>query len=631
MPGTTIRSVCPDPAIFPSIQGTEGCDAITADWAGGAFDAVNNRLLIQGGGHAGYAGNETYALNLGDGTGNPTITRLTNPTSTVRDGCVNGGTYADGKPVARHTYDQLAYLPDQNAMFMWGGSQWQCGNMASDTWMLNLTTFVWTRGTDTNKPSGNFSRACAYHPAGHLVYCRDDFVLKSYNPVNDTWTTRSTSFGVGEYKTGVIDTTRHRYYMTTPASSTTLYYYDIRDPASTNLVIQTLTTSGCTWNGQIGMAYDPVQDRIVTWNGGNSVQVYDPTANSCSTVTYSGGPTAMANGTYGRFRYSAKLNVFVTCNDVDVNCYALRLTAPLNTADADFQQRCNAAGVIICENFDNAATFVTPSGSLTGIFPDSGSVIRGTRDTSTKASGAASLKFNLPTNGGANISGFWIQNWNKIFAPNTTFWVQLRYRGDAPFFAENWYADNNTMPKIVIFYNTSSGSCAATEITTVSYRGQGLPNMYHHCGSRDFGDGNNGSNVGLHIQQGDFTCEYPGPFTEPPCYKFKANNWTTLTYKIEQGDCGVANSTITSWVADETNLTPRRYTYAPGYKLDCDGTGYNVLQLLPYMTARSSGVTHAAANVWYDELIVSSQSIAAPGGAIISAPSAVKLIRSRGY
>ncbi|MEK6578900.1 MAG: hypothetical protein AABZ55_06710, partial [Bdellovibrionota bacterium] len=63
---TKIRPVCPNPALYPNIQGVEGCSAVTADWSSGVFDTARNRLIVWGGGHNGYLGNEIYALNLNE-------------------------------------------------------------------------------------------------------------------------------------------------------------------------------------------------------------------------------------------------------------------------------------------------------------------------------------------------------------------------------------------------------------------------------------------------------------------------------------------------------------------------------------------------------------------------------------
>ena len=79
--------------------------------------------------------------------------------------------------------------------------------------------------------------------------------------------------------------------------------------------------------GGPGFTYDPVQKRMVGWAGGNTVYIYNPDTDSCSTVTNAGGPTTIqGNGTYGRFQYSPASGVFIVVNDIDSNAYTLRLS-----------------------------------------------------------------------------------------------------------------------------------------------------------------------------------------------------------------------------------------------------------------------------------------------------------------
>ena len=81
-----------------------------------------------------------------------------------------------------------------------------------------------------------------------------------------------------------------------------------------------------------GLAYDPVQDRIVGWAGGNTVYILNPSTGVWSTQTYAGAPAVLSNGTHGRFRYSPTSNVFVVCNYYfDSDCYTLRLTSGSGT------------------------------------------------------------------------------------------------------------------------------------------------------------------------------------------------------------------------------------------------------------------------------------------------------------
>ena len=297
------------------------------------FDTARNRLLIWGGGHTGYAGNELYALALDT----LTMTRLNDP-STSLSNCT--GAYPDGKPVSRHTYNHLAYLPNQDVMFAWGGSQWQCGSIADDAWILNLSTLSWTQKSHAGGPIGNhFGVGASFDPNSGLVYAHDGSDLFSYNPSADTWATRSSSslspqfFG---YTSGAVDPVRKRYLLHgndhtgSPIPPETLYWYDISNPTASVREQSALTTgcSGFIGNYEFSMEYDPNQDKFVGWNGGNTIYLLNPDTLSCTTVTYAGGPSAVANGTFGRFRYSPTLNVFVVCNSVNANCYTLRLTPP---------------------------------------------------------------------------------------------------------------------------------------------------------------------------------------------------------------------------------------------------------------------------------------------------------------
>ena len=117
---------------------------------------------------------------------------------------------------------------------------------------------------------------------------------------------------------------RYSYYA---ADDRTLYWYDISS-ATGMLTRQSGATTGCTFMDTYaaGWDYDPELDRLVAWSGGNSVQLLNPDTRVCTTVSYPGGPAAITQGTFGRFRYSLRSQVFVTCNDVDDNCHALRLS-----------------------------------------------------------------------------------------------------------------------------------------------------------------------------------------------------------------------------------------------------------------------------------------------------------------
>lgn len=156
---TILRNVCAVTQGFTDVTFVEGCDAVTADWNSAAFDTTRNRLILTGGGHNGYGGNELYALQLDDVP--IRMVRLTDPalpqsggtceTLTPRTSAPGGatsvGTYPQSSPQpnSRHTYGGLQYIPYLDVFWMTGGSLAYpvggsvCGR-SSATWQYSFGT-----------------------------------------------------------------------------------------------------------------------------------------------------------------------------------------------------------------------------------------------------------------------------------------------------------------------------------------------------------------------------------------------------------------------------------------------------------------------------------------------------------
>jgi len=131
--------VCPDAQTYSAIQANEGCSAVINDWSGGAQDETRNRLIVWGGGHGGYFGNEVYALDLTT----LEMLRLNDPSDVAGydfGNCYSPDAYADGRPVSRHTYDGLSYVADADKMYAFSGAKAPCGYQDDDTWVLDLAT-----------------------------------------------------------------------------------------------------------------------------------------------------------------------------------------------------------------------------------------------------------------------------------------------------------------------------------------------------------------------------------------------------------------------------------------------------------------------------------------------------------
>src|SRR5262249_16811852 len=81
----------------------------------------SDSLIVWGGGHSDYAGNEVYAFNLAT----LSWTEVTNPSSTA--GGDNNGVLSDGTPVSRHTYDGMTFISGTNQMFETSGADAPAG------------------------------------------------------------------------------------------------------------------------------------------------------------------------------------------------------------------------------------------------------------------------------------------------------------------------------------------------------------------------------------------------------------------------------------------------------------------------------------------------------------------------
>jgi hypothetical protein len=330
IPNTLLQPVCPN---IPQIQGAIGCQGVIAAWNGGIADTNRNRLLFTGGGHQNYWGNEVYSLNLSD----LTLTRINNPVfpSSIPSCTEDWGNppTVPSTPAARETYSGLAYLQHLDKMWLFGGALGTSGCRSTGMWMLDLPTLTWQRMDPTNGTQETVYtdiNYADYDPQTKLVYVyiANNDVLASYNPDTNTMTEllNHNSYGVGAYSNGVLDPKRHLFVIL-GAGFAGSYDLTTTPPTFRKFSSQTVGCSGIQGPNYPGLAYDPVQDKIVGWAGGNTVYLFDTPTLTCTAVTYPGGPPAQqTNGTYGRWRYFPALNVFAVVNDWKQNAYTLRLT-----------------------------------------------------------------------------------------------------------------------------------------------------------------------------------------------------------------------------------------------------------------------------------------------------------------
>lgn len=685
MPNTKLQTsngVNTDPAICPPNNfGNSGygfsdsCRWVWEAWNGGTIDDDQERLLIWGGGHSDYSGNELYALRYGKTI--PDLVRLTNPTVPISvkgrgfipDNCANEGFGADCRPNSRHTYGGIAYLPDgSHKMYVHGGSVAPTGYRVKDLWSLDASSCInpvkgaiqvdpcnWTR-LDTCG-TGQHDATCRQNPypdtgsdqmywawdrqtLSYYAYTPNGCAFWNYNPKSNTW--KPLDSGVC---TGVADTAAeidpvNRYFVFVGHGH--LYAYSLSSP---HKLADHKNGTGCaapanTYYG--GVAFDPVDNLLIVFPEtlGNFVYTINTATWTCNSETYSGGPAPNPHitdpnnyhGIMGRVRYSAKEDAFIMHPYPTMNAWFLRRRGEPSSATSDFLKRCNAAGVIVCQGFDTAAiaTCHKHSYNASGFYAGTDDDVTCPKlDSSTYRSGFSSALYTIPSQAGSDPTGSWRQffqgdldgtaNTSHTFGPpgqpgtdGNHFYIQYSQKGDHAFFTNKWpYTGGGLSYWKQQIIARGDGSCGGEELTTVNAYNGGFPQMYSNCGSELLQVPLAGGDALL--QQGDYNCHYQNP-PHRACFYYRESEWMTFYYDVELNSFGGANSVVKAYVS-VNGQSYKQWINIPNFVQYQDGAepGYNMIYLFPYMTGRDKTKSAGpVAHTWYDELIVSTRPIAAP-------------------
>ncbi len=335
IPNSNLDQVSPSP--IPA--GSTGVKTVMEGWGGGVFDTKRDRLIVWGGGHTNYAGNEIYAFDINTQQWN----RITEPSS------LNGWTdgdreYSDGSPISRHTYGYIEYLPPPYDQFFVGGGAglWEGGFDDNLTFIFDFQSSKWIKETNPT-PNPSIGAIAIYDKVADKVWMHNagkGTFMSEFNPKKREWTNRGTMWTesdgwIGYYWSGAIDPIRRKLIA---IGNGNLYLWDLSkkgDIANTKPI-----TTGATEVLSMkspGFQYDPVSDQFIAWNGGANIYTLDidtmkwtkvPPAPSNTVI-----PTSAAEmGTFGRFRYVPSRNVFITVNRVNENVYIYRHTSAKTTS-----------------------------------------------------------------------------------------------------------------------------------------------------------------------------------------------------------------------------------------------------------------------------------------------------------
>ncbi len=317
-PGTKLYDTCKNAATFgDGVYLIVGCTAIVSAWGGGAYDSWRQRMAVWGGGHADYGGNEVYAFDLKS----MQWTQLTQPSRPP----FNQDPLEDGNPVSRHTYDGVEFISHRGTMFAWGGSRSTDGNGTKLTWEFDFESRTWTNlSPQPPAISAAVDFGLAYDPVSQRVFLHAHAMLSSYDFDSNKWTLLM-DFGYPPYngifdlwkpRTGAVDPKRRLFI--TAGSGMRMLVWDIDSGQVLSLDGPWSTvTGGETVLGRRapGLDYDVAAEQIVAWSGG-APYALDADAKAWVPLSADGAPAEQTpNGTYSRWRYAERYNVFVLVND----------------------------------------------------------------------------------------------------------------------------------------------------------------------------------------------------------------------------------------------------------------------------------------------------------------------------
>lgn len=312
LPNTKIRSV------LPSAPQTGNPVNIVDAWSGGTVDTKRSRLLVWGGGHTDYWGNEVYALDLST----LSIKRIVEPSPSTSQSSCNSA-LPDGTPVSRHTYGGLNYIGHADRMFSVGGSMAPCGSADMATWTFDFTAQKWQQVVSTSPLTPSYGFMAAYDAVTKSVLVKDRSDFYSYSLETNKYTRLNTSTqDVSLYFSGTLDTKRRKFVMVGDG------VVKVIDLATNQMsVLATSNAPSALSSASPGVAYDPVADRIVVWSGGSNVYALNMDTNVWSQVATNQGPTSAASseGTFGRWGYIPQYGVFALINNIDQNAWVFRL------------------------------------------------------------------------------------------------------------------------------------------------------------------------------------------------------------------------------------------------------------------------------------------------------------------
>ena len=293
-------------------------------WNGLAVNRDNNRVYLAGaGGHADWAGNEAYEIDLQADQPRWRLLRGPTPGTAIS---IEVEYYADGRPSSTHLYYALQYVRSHGRIFrLSAGSNWGSGNFSSsnvDAFSLASNDWdpagTWQGGMPAG---GNIGRPYAQHEATDDAFTFFGGSFRKWTASTAMWSTlaaRPSYAGndVVSESPSAVDTTRQRVLFTRNAYRVMQLQGLVVTFSGTSMASDvTFTGPGAASaiQQQAGLEYLARDDAyfLKTSTGGAVTRINASTFEATVQPTTGPTPPDAVNGVYNRWRYLPLLRGFM--------------------------------------------------------------------------------------------------------------------------------------------------------------------------------------------------------------------------------------------------------------------------------------------------------------------------------
>jgi hypothetical protein len=316
LPGTSLSN---QPVPNPSTGDLETPSQRIDAWNGLAANRDNNRVYLAcAGGHADWAGNEAYEIDLQ--LDQPRWRLLRNPTA-GKDVLFGQSYYADGRPSSTHLYYALQFVRARGRVFkLSAGSLWGSGNESnSKVDAFDLVVSDWD-------PAGTYAEGVPGGGAIDRPYAQDQTTDDAYtffggafrrwSAATATWESLAPrpSYANDDIVSGsgsAVDPTRQAVFVRNAYRTATREGLALTFGASPTLTDVTFTgpASSTVTTSATGVQYLPGEDAFLlkTGTGGEVARIDAATLVVTSLTTSGPTPPDAVNGVYTRWLYLPRL------------------------------------------------------------------------------------------------------------------------------------------------------------------------------------------------------------------------------------------------------------------------------------------------------------------------------------